>query len=437
MKKKISLSLLSLCCLAILFSYTVAPYHESLKALTVSELQSMIDAKSKERQELEEEKRRLESVIATTAQEAQTLQSAVRSLDNTISKLNNDIKITQTKIGATEYDITRLGILIEETEASISVGREAVAESLRRLYEAGESSLIETVLSNQTLSEAFDGTQSASRFQEELRSHIAGLRESKSIMEGRQKESVTQRAMLSEYQTDLRDQQQVVAQNQTAKKNLLEETQSREAEYRAMLNQIIERGRQFEQELFEYQTQLQYILDPASIPRARSGVLSWPLDSVFITQRFGATVDAKRLYVSGTHNGIDLRATMGTPVKAALSGVVSGVGNTDDQRGCYSYGRWILIDHGNGLSSLYAHLSASRVTKGQVVATGQVIGMSGGQPGTPGAGYSTGPHLHFGLYATEGVEVSRYVSSSFCKNVDVPLAPPSAYLDPMSYLPPL
>lgn len=166
-------------------------------------------------------------------------------------------------------------------------------------------------------------------------------------------------------------------------------------------------------------------------------MLSWPLDKIFITQRFGRTAGAARLYASGSHNGVDFRAPQGTRVLTMLGGVVEGTGNTDEQRGCYSYGRWILIKHGNGLTSIYSHLSATIVTPGQTVQTGQVIGYSGGTPGLYGSGYSTGPHLHIGLFASQGVSVRQFTQSKGCKQVMVPIADIKAYLDPLAYLPSL
>jgi murein DD-endopeptidase MepM/ murein hydrolase activator NlpD len=183
----------------------------------------------------------------------------------------------------------------------------------------------------------------------------------------------------------------------------------------------------FEKELFLFESQLKRAIDPNSYPSSGKGILSWPLDNVFITQYFGKTIDAKRLYTSGTHNGIDFRASRGTPVKSALNGTVLGTGNTDEQRGCYSYGKWILIEHSNGLSTLYGHLDLIKVVAGQKVLTGEVIGYSGQ------TGYSTGPHLHLTVYASQGVKIQKYSSSINCKNVSIPVSGINAYLDPMLY----
>jgi len=121
--------------------------------------------------------------------------------------------------------------------------------------------------------------------------------------------------------------------------------------------------------------------------------------------------------------------------KSVYSGIVEGTGNTDEQRGCGSYGRWILVKHGNGLTSVYAHLSASIVKTGQIVSSGEVIGYSGGTPGVFGSGYSTGPHLHLGLFASQGVSIRQFTQSRGCQQVFVPIADVKAYLDPLAYLP--
>ncbi len=181
--------------------------------------------------------------------------------------------------------------------------------------------------------------------------------------------------------------------------------------------------------MFEYESQLNYSVSKSGYPEPKAGLMAWPLDNVFITQRFGRTSGSSRLYASGTHNGVDFRASVGTRVKNVLGGTVVGVGNTDLYRGCYSFGKWVMVQHDNGLSTIYAHLSVISVNNGQRLATGDIIGYSGN------TGYSTGPHLHITVYATEGVRIEKYTSSRGCKQATIPLADIKAYLDPFSYLP--
>jgi murein DD-endopeptidase MepM/ murein hydrolase activator NlpD len=176
---------------------------------------------------------------------------------------------------------------------------------------------------------------------------------------------------------------------------------------------------------------LKILIDPKSLPSTGKGVLGWPLDKIIITQYFGTTAFSTQnpqVYNGKGHTGIDLGASIGTRIKASQNGIVAGTGDTDLIRGCYSYGKWVMIKHPNGLSTLYGHLSAITMKTGQEVTMGDTVGYSGN------TGYSTGPHLHFGVYATAGVRIQPLANSKGCRNAVVPLADPSAYLNPLSYL---
>lgn len=91
------------------------------------------------------------------------------------------------------------------------------------------------------------------------------------------------------------------------------------------------------------------------------------------------------------HSGIDIDVDQGVEVKSAAKGKVMVAKKAKDES--YAY---VMIAHKNGYATLYGHLSQVDVKKGDMVERGDVIGLSGGLPGTPGAGnYSTGAHLHF------------------------------------------
>jgi murein DD-endopeptidase MepM/ murein hydrolase activator NlpD len=190
-------------------------------------------------------------------------------------------------------------------------------------------------------------------------------------------------------------------------------------------------------EMRDYEAKLQFILDPTTIPAAGTAVFAWPLKNIIITQYFGGTEFARRnASVYGGrpyHPGVDFGAPRGTPIHAPLAGTVRATGNTDAVPGCWSWGKWTLIDHANGLSTLYAHQDTISVSPGQRVATGEIIGYVGN------TGFSTGPHLHFTVYAKDGVNVRRFneiKTSTSCGAATTPVAATEAYLDPMNYLPP-
>jgi murein DD-endopeptidase MepM/ murein hydrolase activator NlpD len=408
-----------------------------VEALSISEIREQIDTKQKEKAALEAENLKLQKQIEETGKQANTLQNAVKTLDTTQKKLQNDLKVTQTQIKGTELTIQQLAIEVANTEKKIEQRKNTLGETLRNLRDMDESSFIETLLLYDRASEFWDNIETLKRFQENVRADSMELSDLKDELADKKKQNESKSKQLTGFKEELTDKKIIVDQNKQAKTTLLNQTKSKETLYKELLARNIELGKKFEQELFNFENQLRIAIDPSKLPSVQLGVLSWPLDSISITQRFGKTVDSRRLYVSGTHNGVDFRASVGTAVKNVFSGVVKGTGNTDDQPGCYSYGRWVMIEHPNGLSSLYSHLSATRVSAGQTLLTGDIIGYSGGQPGVSGSGFSTGPHLHLGLYATEGVTIQKYTQSKFCKKVSIPVASANAYLDPLAYLPPL
>ena len=99
-----------------------------------------------------------------------------------------------------------------------------------------------------------------------------------------------------------------------------------------------------------------------------------------ITSRFGSNESIR----DHTHKGLDISAPNGTPIKASASGTVTYSGNAND-----GYGYYVIISHGNGVTTLYAHCSQLLVSKGQKVSKGEVIAKVGS------TGNSTGNHLHF------------------------------------------
>lgn len=399
------------------------------QAQTVDELKSQIDAHSDQIKKLNDEIKQYQSQIDETGKQANTLQNTIKVLDINQKKITTEIKKTETNISSVNLTLDELGKEINTTEKKIDLGKSAIKESLRKVNQTDDISVVEIMLGSGSMSQSLDAYQEAESFNENVRLHEQELSSYKAVVEDKQSETTKQKNKLLGLKGDLKDQNIILASNKKEKGNLLAETKNKESNYKTILVQKQAEEAQFEKELFDLESKLKIKIDPNSLPAKRPGVLSWPLDSIRITQAFGRTVDAQRLYVSGTHNGVDFGASRGTRVLAVLDGTVTATGNTDSQRGCYSYGKWVLIKHPDGLSSLYAHLDLIKVSAGQNVSTSDIIGYSGA------TGYATGPHLHLTIYASEGVRVERYASSINCKNVDIPVAPANAYLDPMIYLP--
>lgn len=125
-----------------------------------------------------------------------------------------------------------------------------------------------------------------------------------------------------------------------------------------------------------------------------------PVQKSKLTSVYGGRINPVTGQYQDKHNGVDLAVPSGTPILAVNSGTISYAGQPNNISG-----NTIRIKHEDGTGSGYAHLSAFSVKAGDKVVRGQQIGLSGGERGAPGAGASTGPHLHLVMYDKNGKDV--------------------------------
>ncbi len=396
---------------------------------TITDLRTKITQRNTAIAILEKEIADFQIQIETTGKETKTLQSTIRYIDLEQKKLSAEIKLTASKITAVNLRLEELSRDIHQKEGKIGISRDALSQTIRNLADADKRTLIEIMLSGGTLSTVWGKVDDLKRFEAHVRDDMNSTKELKAGLEEVQTETEMNRKKLVSLRADLGDKNAMLAQNKKAKSELLLTTKNKETEYRKILAQQVAKRNVFEKELLAFESELRFAIDPSRLPPSGSGVLLWPLDVIKITQEFGDTAFAKSGAYNGKgHNGVDFKAAVGTRVKATLSGIVKGIGDTDTVCPGASYGKWVLIEHQNGLSTLYAHFSLIKVTEGQGVATGEVIGYSGD------TGYSTGPHLHVTVYATQGMRIMER-KSSVCKgNYRMPVADLKAYLNPLLYL---
>ncbi|HEU5114971.1 MAG TPA: peptidoglycan DD-metalloendopeptidase family protein [Candidatus Paceibacterota bacterium] len=403
-----------------------------VSADTSADIQAKIDDNNQKIQALQKEIDQYSSLLDSTSKQAQTLKNALSQLELSQKKLEANLALTTKNISKTSLTLSDLSRQIADTETKIGSTSEQISTIIRETQYAESQSAIENFLNNKSLSATWDYINAIHALQSQVKGKYDDLKELEDLLHAKEDEARGQKTKLEQYQKTLSDQKEVVLATKDAKSKLLADTNGREANYRAILAQKTAEEAAYEKELYAYESQLKITITPNEVPNAIHGLLSWPLDSIRITQYFGRTVSAKRLYVSGTHGGVDFAASIGTPVRAALSGVVADTEPSKSRSGC-QYGKYVLIKHPNGLSTIYGHLSYVSVKPGDTVITGDVIGYSGD------TGYATGPHLHLGLYVTAGIRVvdSSQLGSKNCAGIKTVAAPPTAYLDPMAYLPAL
>ncbi len=415
----------------ILFIFT-APVFSN--AADIGGLRSEIEEKNRQIRELEEEIAKFQTEIDKTSKEAGTLKNQVGILTKTVNKLLADIKVTQRKIEASELTLDELAIGIGKKSSEIGQFKNALAEVIRNMDEIESQSFVEIMLARPSLSGFFSDMDYIESLGSEMKVKLSELKEARLALETEKTKQEEVKSSLQHLRSELGAKKSIEEDAKIQKNNLLKITQNKEAEYKELLDDRLEKKEALEAEIRSIEEELRITIDPSSLPSPGSGILKWPLDSVFITQYFGNTPFATQnpqVYGGKGHNGIDLRASIGSAVKSSADGVVVDTGNTDLQRGCYSYGKWALVKHPNNLSTLYAHLSLISVSPGQNISRGQLVGYSGN------TGYSTGPHLHFTVFASEGVRVVRLgdvKKTTNCANMEIPIAPYNSYLNPLSYL---
>ncbi|MDP3996764.1 MAG: peptidoglycan DD-metalloendopeptidase family protein [bacterium] len=422
---------------------------------TIEKLQEGIQERNQKISELEKEIVKYESQIAKTGEEAKTLQTAISRLNTERKKLLSEIAITENRIQAASLTIEHLSNEISTVTKKIETSEGGLAQTIRILDENDQMTMLDYVLTGQSVSEVFDQSASVSRLQADVRVKMTELRDLRDQLSQKSSETAEQKEQLTGFKEKIIGQKEVTEANKKAQDRLLQETKNQEAEYKKEVERRKAEKEAFEKELFELESQLHFEIDASNLPKVGTKIFEFPLSNATtasclepegsrfincVTQYFGNTPFAKSgAYGGRGHNGMDFRASTGTEISAPLSGTVRGTGNTDIFTGCKSYGGWVLLDHGNGLSSVFGHMSIRSVKAGDKVKTGETIGLSGGMPGTPGAGHSTGPHLHWTVFATEGVKIMKLADipgrkTTACSPATIPVADLRAYMNPIEFL---
>jgi murein DD-endopeptidase MepM/ murein hydrolase activator NlpD len=325
---------------------------------------------------------------------------------------------------------------ISITETILNKNKNALAETLRSLVNQEQSipPFIGALSKGSHLSDALDVIKRNTEISHSINEKVQALVYTKTDLAEQKATYEDNKQKLENLNVTLNDKKAVVEQTTKNKNVLLTETKNKESEYQKLLADRKKKKEELEIEMLGVESKLKVFVDAKKLPSTGRGVLQYPVDNIIITQYFGNTPFSSKnpqVYNGSGHNGLDFGVKIGTPIYSAGSGIVLGVGDTDASCNGVSYGKWVLIRHLNGLTTLYAHLSVIQVSPGQTVSSRQKVGLSGN------TGYSTGPHLHFTVYASDSVHISsptEYKSKVCGTYMIMPLAPKNGYLNPLSYL---
>ena len=381
----------------------------------INDLSSQIQNKQNLIKELEKKVAELRNAIKDKQSTQSTLKKQIASMEAEINRLESEIQLTREKISETNLQIQKLDQEMGELEKKINNHKEYLSNAIRIINEYDKETAFEIILENNNLSDFLDQIEYIENLQKNAQEKLVEIKILKAQTDNDKQKQEDFKNSLESLHQELKSKDLVLNFQVSDKEYLLTSTKNQEKNYQAQLKQVLKQQQDIEKEIYQLEDKLRMAIDPNSLPTAQKGLLDWPIKNA-ITQTYGPTsITGFINNVYTFHNGIDLRARIGDAIKTAGDGVVVGVGND----GKYAYGRWIAINHQNGLITLYGHLSVQKVSVGQQVKRGEVIGYAGN------TGFSTGSHLHFTVYATNTFKIeSRWYGA----------LPIGGSLNPLNYL---
>lgn len=395
-----------------------------------------IEQREEKIQKTEAEIKALNGQLEKISEEKRSLKRDLSTITVTNRRILAELQRTKDVIYKGELNLNKLNSSIESNVDSVEVLYSVLEDTYRRANEFELEDDLFLYLNSKSFFELGRKVNENERVSSNLFNRLRQLeRETINLYKNRDNIQ-NERVSLEKNKKELNDRQKIYGFSISEKTKLIDTTENSEVAYQKLLLEKLNERVGLQQEIFEYESKIDFKKDPNAVPKPRPGILAWPLNQFYrISQAFGSTPFARKNqkhYGRPFHDGVDVSIPTGTEVFSSGSGKIVGIGNTDLVKSCQSWGKWILVEHDNGLSTLYAHLSLIKVRLGQEVKAKELIAYSGN------TGFSTGPHLHYGVYISSGIEVLPYekISASYrCRGLIVPVAAQAAKLDPIEYLP--
>ena len=346
----------------------------------------------KQLETLQERQQEYQVQIELKRKDKINLSNQLSILENRLAKAQLDIESVNIEIDKTGLEIKKIEIDSDNLDQAIEKQKTHIANLLRSMYRQDQISTLEILLLNDSLSDFLDQAQYLADTNKKIGESLKGLRADKSRLEQNKAALDGKNTELVGLKDKLEEKKDNLSYEQENKTYILEETQSSEKEYQALLQQAKREQQQAEAEIASAEQLIRQKMSQKDKTRLNNGnnTIAWPVPVNTIVATFHDP-DYPYRNIIGEHSAVDIRAKQGTAITAAADGYVAKVKFNGDRS--YAY---IMLIHGNGLATVYGHVSAVYVMTDQYVTQGQAIGRTGGTPGGIGTGgFSTGPHLHF------------------------------------------
>ena len=323
-------------------------------------------------QEVQQQMQQQQSKVAQAQRQVDSVSEQLRLIQVDLDGAQNEYKEIMSRLSYTEEQISINTQILKKAEQNLAERSKILNNRMRDVYKNGQISYLDVLLGASDFGDFTTRLDVLKRVLNQDVVLIAKVKADRELILEKKAQLETDKAAILTLKDGAAEKKRVI---ESRKKE-------REVVLGAAVNQrdIAERAYQ---ELVETSRRIEQLIRSQQRSRGSetTGAMIWPYSGE-ITSPFGWRTHP----IFGTsrfHSGIDLGADYGDPIVAADGGVVIYA----DWMG--GYGKAVIIDHGNGISTLYAHNSDLVVSEGQRIGRGQQVAYAGS------TGYSTGPHLHF------------------------------------------
>ena len=415
-KQRISI-LAGLLAAAMILSLLLTLLPASVSAASSSEIRNQLNDLKDQKKELAEQISQVKGQYQANENEIEDMVNRKNTIDQQIALLHAQIDNINQQIAAYALLIADKQDELDEAQSRLDELNEKNKERIRAMEEDGNISYWSIIFKASSFSDLLDRLSMIEEIAASDQKRLKELSEAADLVASAQAELKSEKDELSETRQELNATQAELDDKRAEADALLTELVARGEEFQAMLDasealqeELMEQIAQKEKDLkaAEYQEWLATYVPPTTKPTgsdttpsdgapSSSGWIS-PLKSYKLTSPFGMRKHPILGY-ERMHNGVDMAAPAGTPIYAAKSGKVTAASFQSGGAGNY-----VSINHGDGFSSIYMHMTRYIVSVGDYVSAGQVIGYVGS------TGLSNGNHLHFGIsYNGTYVNPMKYI----------------------------
>ncbi|MGD9568004.1 MAG: murein hydrolase activator EnvC [Sedimentibacter sp.] len=330
--------------------------------------------------DLQQKQKKIEQQIKDIRQKADALKGEQKSIQQEIDALDADMRALNLELESYELQKQEINMKIAESEQKIEELKEEIDKNnellekrLRVMYMNGTAGYLEVLLKAEDLVDALTRMDMIQLIVESDVELLKSINEQKVQVETLKSEQEIKRLELTAVINNLNAKQNEVMVASRSKEVYMSSLKSNIKEIQRQEAAMEAQSAQIEKDILAAQRAVEYA----------GGEMTWPVPGQYrVTSNFGGRADP----ITGvwtSHGGTDIAAPYATPIVSANDGVVIYAGWH------YSYGNYVIVDHGGGIATLYGHSSKLLVSKGQAVSRGEKIALVGS------TGYSTGNHLHF------------------------------------------